>query len=158
MTFLQEFPTPTQNFSGRRWVFGTLAEGISGCEAEGALEGLRQDGWKTRRRAFFCGPSRRGGGPPGMLFHLPHLNLRGIHVPEHFTGIWVQGKPRQPGKSVITLELPISWDRCCCFQRRSKGSDRVAPLQPRGARRDPIGPVGGLSPARSSRLGSVGQR
>lgn len=31
-----------------------------------------------------------------------------IHVPEHFTGIWVQGKPRQLGKSVITLELPIS--------------------------------------------------
>lgn len=55
-----------------------------------------------------------------MLFHLPHLNLSGIHVPEHFTGIWVQGKPRQPAKSVITLELSISYDRYCCFQRFSE--------------------------------------
>lgn len=67
-----------------------------------------------------------------MLFHLPHLNLSGIHVPEHFTGIWVQGKPRQPGKSVITLELPISYDRYCCFQHFSKEATEWHLCSPEG--------------------------
>lgn len=67
-----------------------------------------------------------------MLFHLPHLNLSGIHVPEHFTGIWVQGKPRQPGKSVITLELPISYDRYCCFQHVSKEATEWHLCSPEG--------------------------
>lgn len=57
-----------------------------------------------------------------MLFHLPHLSLTSIHVPEHFTGIWAQGKPRQPGKSLITLELPIGYDCYRGFQRFSKGA------------------------------------
>lgn len=127
--FPQEFPTPTRAFpavvgvSGRRTLVAW--KGIRGVKRRG-FGSFRQDGWKTRRLNF-C-----GGGPPGMLFHLPHLNLCGIHVPEHFTGIWVQGKPRQPGKSVITLELPISYDRYCCFQCFSKEATEWLLCSPQG--------------------------
>lgn len=38
------------------------------------------------------------------------LNLSSMHVPQHFTGIWALGKLRRPGKSLITLELPIGYD------------------------------------------------
>lgn len=72
------------------------------------------------------------GGPLGMLFHLPHLSLTSIHVPEHFTGIWAQGKPRQPGKSLITLELPISYDRYRGLQRFSKGATEWHLCSPEG--------------------------
>lgn len=48
-----------------------------------------------------------------------------MHVPQHFTGIWALGKLRLPGKSLITLELPIGYD---CY-RGFKRSDRVAPLK-----------------------------
>lgn len=57
-----------------------------------------------------------------MLLHLPHLSLTSIDVPEHFTGIWAQGKPRQPGKSLITLELPISYDRYRGLRRFPKAA------------------------------------
>lgn len=90
-------------------------------------------------------------GRGGMLFHLPHLNLRGIHVPEHFTGIWVQGKPRQLGKSVITLELPISYDCYCCFQHFSKEATEWHLCGAEGLE----GLGGGPDPAHWSRLGSV---
>lgn len=48
------------------------------------------------------------------------LNFSSMHVPQHFTGIWALGKLRRPGKSLITLELPIGYDCYRGFENFSK--------------------------------------
>lgn len=98
-----------------------------GCGVVG-LWHFSQDGGKTRHEAF-CSLSLKflhEGELLGMLFRpptppqSPPLDFSSMHVPQHFTGIWALGKLRRPGKSLITLELPIGYDCYRGFQDFSK--------------------------------------
>lgn len=114
----------------------------SGCGVCGTLEFFWTGRLKNKRRGLLlASPLQflRGGGPQGMPPTPPPPPLHpSMHVPLHFTGIWVLGKLRQPGKILNHFGITYRLWALPGFQELFKRSDSVAPLKSRESSRDTI--------------------